>query len=866
MAITWGSTVRNSGGNTLQVGIDMTQSPGSVSAGTSKVTVTAKVYVRTAGAVNYSGASLSLSGSWSGTYSFKVSHGSSGGQSLVRTVTRTVSPSYTGTTSSSLTASVSSLWNFPTASHSRSVSTGRRPYSRPATPSNVTVSQPSAGRFRVTWKRNATTGGPYTNVYVERSRNGGSWSQVAKLSGGATSYTDTSTAANSTYRYRVRAQNSAGYSGYGTTGTSSTKPDAPATPTGASVTRSSDTRQIIRWTNKPTAAAPYASVLVERSTNGGAWGQIATVKGTASSYTDAGTRNNAYYRYRVRARNAGGFSGYATTGYVTTTPAKPPAPKATKRGATIVVDTGTNLPRATNRIEIFDSVNGAAPVLVGAVSARTGVNTRWTHQNPDTTKTHAYTVRSRGGSTSDAAGYIWGPQSDRSNTVQLLTAPAAPKLTLSAAALIPYGTQPNPFIPPGMVWLGWSHESIDTTEQTAYEIRVDKGDGYESLGKQNSSTDDYVLDVSELYPPATVRWQVRTWGEHADPSPWSPVGVIDIKYPPAVAIIPPEETIRFNTPFVDFTLEYQTDETTEPQLWEAWLDQGVDDGAAQEIWRSTGPADAPLVLPELEDNGWYHLHVRVRDTAGLWSDWEYFSFDIEFLPPPAPVVDSVDWDIEAGAVHLAITAATPGVGQEETETFDVYRVEETPGGSVRVPILLNVTPEEAELVTDRVPPLNTLVMYEVTARTELGAVSPATTETVETAARGWCYVNGGAGFNEVARIRDNLTTDYTRGVVKQLHQFAGRRYPVEYQGNARTLKIGLSGRLGGGSSTLNEWCDVVEATPPLCFRDATLKAFVAAGEVSTSYTRVTREISVDFEGVDYDESAGYRASVGGSAV
>ena len=762
MAITWGKTVRNSGGNTLQVGIDMSQSPSRVSAGTSSVKVTAKIYVRTIGPVYYNGARLSLAGSFSGNTMFNVRHGSGGGTTLVRTVTRTVKPSYSGSTTSKITASVSGLFNFGVAKHSRSVSTGRRPYSK------------------------------------------------------------------------------------------------PATPTGATVSRSSDTRQIIRWSNKATTGAPYASIHIERSTNNGAWAQIATVKGGATSYTDTGTRNNAFYRYRVHARNSGGYSGYATTSYVTTTPAKPPAPKATKRGATIVVDTGTNLPRATNRIEIFDSVDGAKPVRVGAVSARTGVNTRWTHQNPDTTKTHAYTVRARGGAPEDAAGYIWGPQSNRSNTVQLLTAPAAPKLKESAAALIPYGEQDT-------VRLGWSHESIDSTEQNAYEVRLDygDGDGYESLGKQESGADSHELYIIFAFPPTTIRWQVRTWGEHADPSPWSPVGVIDIKNAPAVAIIDPADGSEINTSNVSVAVEFETDETTEPQRWEAYLAELGN--SENQLWNGTGRADTVIELPEIETPDQYALAVRVRDTAGMWSPWAESWFTIRFLPPPAPVVDSVDWDIAAGAVHLSITAAEPGAGEDVTESFDVYRVEETPAGSVRVPVLLNVTPEEAGLISDPVPPLNTAVMYEVRARTGYGATA-STTETVETAARGWCYVNGGAGFNEVARIRDNLSTDYTRGVVKQLHQFAGRRYPVEYQGNARTLKIGMAGRLGGGSSTLEEWWNVVEATPPLCFRDATLKAFVAAGEVSTSYTRVTREISVDFEGVDYDESTGYRGGVGGSAV
>lgn len=845
MAITWGSTVGNSGGNTLQVGIDLTQSPGSVSAGTSKVTVTAKIYVRTRGAVSYNGANLSLSGSWSGSYSFNVSHGSSGGQSLVRTVTRTVSPSYSGSTSSSLTASVSGLHNFGTAKHSRTVSTGRRPYSKPRTPSNVTVSKSGSSKFVVRWKRNATTAAPYSNIYVERSKNGGSWGQVAKLSGGATSYTDSSTSANASYRYRVRAQNSAGYSGYGTTGTATTKPNAPATPTGATVSRSSDKRQVVKWTNKASTAAPYNNVYVYRSTNNGAWGQIAVLGGGATTYTDTGTRNNAFYRYRVRARNAAGYSGYATTSYVTTTPAKPPAPKATRRGATITVDTGTNLPRATNRIEIFDSVDGANPVRVATVSARTGVNTRWTHQNPDTTKTHAYTVRARGGTPEDASGYIWGPQSSPSNTVQLLTAPAAPKLTAASGLLVPYGDVLE-------VELGWSHQSIDSTEQTAYELRLDYGEGFESLGRVDGADETYTLDISESFPPSIVRWQVRTWGEHADPSPWSPVGVLTIKTPPSVAVITPEDGSEQNSSTVPVEVEFETDETTNPQRWEAYLVDAADEGENQ-FWRETGPVSQDITLPELEEQGTYILAVRVRDTAGLWSGWAETTFTIKFLPPPAPVVESTEWDIENGAVYLSITAPEPGDGEDVTASFDVYRLEQDGEETRAVTLLKQVAPDEAGVVTDHVPPLNTSVLYLVRARTGYGA-SADTTETVETPARGWCYVNGGAAFSTVSRIRDNLKTDYTHGREKQLHQFAGRRYPVEFQGRAKTLKIGMSGRLGGGSSTLDEWLSTLDATPPLCFRDATLKAFVSAGDLSTSYERVIREISVDFEGVDYDES------------
>lgn len=96
----------------------------------------------------------------------------------------------------------------------------------PTAPASVSVAKAGLGNKNmvVTIKHasnsaNATT--IWNNIYIERSVNGGNWSQVKSLSGtytnsGTTTWTDTSTSYNSYYRYRARSHNSVGNSGYAT--------------------------------------------------------------------------------------------------------------------------------------------------------------------------------------------------------------------------------------------------------------------------------------------------------------------------------------------------------------------------------------------------------------------------------------------------------------------------------------------------------------------------------------------------------------------------------------------------------------------------------------------------------------------------
>ena len=130
--------------------------------------------------------------------------------------------------------------------------------------------------------------------------------------------------ASTNYSYRVRAKNSAGSSAYSATATIKTPIKPPATPTGikATATESSVT---VSW-NAVSTAASY-----ELAFNGNTY----TLTGTSRAFT--GLTAGTEYKYKVRAKNAGGYSAYSTENSITTIPSVPKNVTATVTATTMEV-------------------------------------------------------------------------------------------------------------------------------------------------------------------------------------------------------------------------------------------------------------------------------------------------------------------------------------------------------------------------------------------------------------------------------------------------------------------------------------------------------------------------------------------------
>jgi len=634
MAISWGSYVNNSTGNGMRLGYEFSQSPSSVGSGTSSVTVTVRVYVETKASVYDSNNSYSIGGSFSASGSVDISHGSGGGTTLIRTLSRTVSTSYSGTVSTSVSASLSGIAPISgTASVSGSHSTARRPYSVPAAPSGVSLSLYGDGG-RVRWTRRATTAAPYQSIELNFQRDGGAWQDSASLSGGSTSYTTGAFARNTSYRYRVRAVNSSGASSWAYSGTVKAPATAPAAPTNASVTRNSDTSHTVRWTNtNPTSStAPYEKIQIMRWTKtGDAYVTIATLSGYPSSYTDKTTVPNQQYRYRIRAHNSGGAGGWDYTPYISTTPAPPGTPKATKNANGDINLTWSMDPVTMNRgVEVWLTKGGvdetARHVLLpqGATS--------WTHANPDATETWQYRLKAMVGATAstETGPNLYSAFSGRSNTVQLLTNPLAPT-ELSPASTVRDGAE--------SITLTWQHNPVDGTAQTAYQVQH-RGQGpndWTSTGKIDSTTSSFTLPAGTYENGQTIEWRVQTWGLFPDPSIFSSSALVRLSTPPSATIQIPQDGQIWTAAKTGVAWDYYDPEGDQQSQWRATLIDA--NGDTVEIKSGSGNSSGLFSFDStLTDASQYTIRVELRDSTGLWSAPSEVTITVEYPLQAKPIV------------------------------------------------------------------------------------------------------------------------------------------------------------------------------------------------------------------------------------
>jgi galactose oxidase len=106
---------------------------------------------------------------------------------------------------------------FPTATATPSPTVTLSP---PTAPSNLKATVPGKSRkVNLSWTDNSSN---ETGFSIERSTAVTSFAQIATVGAGVTSYSDSSVAAATTYSYRIRAVNNAGYSDYSNTASATT--------------------------------------------------------------------------------------------------------------------------------------------------------------------------------------------------------------------------------------------------------------------------------------------------------------------------------------------------------------------------------------------------------------------------------------------------------------------------------------------------------------------------------------------------------------------------------------------------------------------------------------------------------------------
>jgi uncharacterized protein (TIGR03437 family) len=199
-------------------------------------------------------------------------------------------------------------------------------YSGEATATTPSVPLPTApilqgtavpsSQIHLAWTSKATS---IVRFRIERRLATIPYAEINQPGASSTTFDDSGLSTSTTYYYRIRVETGAGLSAYSNEVTVTTLQGLPAAPTNLSASATSSTQVNLAWANN----APDATAIRIESQAPGSVGY--TDIGVAASLTSVGITNlqsNTSYRFRVRAQNVVGYSGYSNEVIVTTLPPK----------------------------------------------------------------------------------------------------------------------------------------------------------------------------------------------------------------------------------------------------------------------------------------------------------------------------------------------------------------------------------------------------------------------------------------------------------------------------------------------------------------------------------------------------------------
>ena len=184
----------------------------------------------------------------------------------------------------------------------------------PAAPSGLNAAPVDPVSIQLTWTNNASNA---TSILIERSTDGTNFTQITSANATTTAYTDSGLTSGLTYTYRVRAANAVGDSTYSNTASAiaPAAPVPPAAPSNLSAAPGTYGQINLTWTDN---ANNETAFLIERSTDGVNFSQVASANANATNYADNGLNSSTTYTYRVRATNSAGNSNYSNIANTTT--------------------------------------------------------------------------------------------------------------------------------------------------------------------------------------------------------------------------------------------------------------------------------------------------------------------------------------------------------------------------------------------------------------------------------------------------------------------------------------------------------------------------------------------------------------------
>ena len=193
-------------------------------------------------------------------------------------------------------------------------------------PTSATATAVSSSRIDLTWIDNSAS---ETGYKIERKRTAaGTYEQIAEVNANAQSYADTNGLdPNTKYYYRIRATNGTIDSAYSNTPSATTLLDAPAPPSGLTITSIQSNKVSLSWSDNSNNETGFKIQRKQWVT--GTYTTIVTTARNVTACNDSTVSDGNVYYYRVSATNATGDSAFSNEASGTTSLVAPTSLTAT---------------------------------------------------------------------------------------------------------------------------------------------------------------------------------------------------------------------------------------------------------------------------------------------------------------------------------------------------------------------------------------------------------------------------------------------------------------------------------------------------------------------------------------------------------
>lgn len=555
---------------------------------------------------------------------------------------------------------------------------------------------------------------------------------------------------------------------------------APSAVTSASVSRVSDSKQTITWTRNASSDQPYDNIYVERyDINTGSYYVKATLSGTATSYTDSSTSFNNRYRYRIRAKNTVGYSSYAYTDYISTTPASPADLEGGREGTTVVLgwndeadnESGFTLQRKTSA----DNITWTSySTLTSSISANSQ-----TYVDTSPANYNYYQLRA------DTTTYNTLHSGYTESNLVIIQTPPDPPTNLS-----PDNDEAVDIT--GVIPITWQHNSVDGSNQTYFAIRFRELGGSWSLYVNKYAREESYSNVNTSSFTAGVwEYEVSTWGacttgglDGTGQGDYSATASFTLSTPPEGTITSPNGIDDYAYSVLELTWSYSQLELNSQTQYTAILYDEND--TVLETKQGSNDDTLAVFTTRLTNATDYKVTLTVQEETGLWSDTETVEFTTDFYVPPTPTITVEEG--QDGTAIIEITNPTPSGTEVSTEYNTLYR---SVDGGVTYEIALNDIPANTT-VTDFLPLLSGTTYYYVEAVSATPSISTSTVSDITLNKTGEYYFNTGDNYADFIKMIGDISLSENLELDVVLQQYEGREQPVEYKSDKRLQVLNFS--------------------------------------------------------------------------